>query len=58
MESNPIDELLQNLQMQSEEFYRDQAFNYKRSDEYQKMVSLYPALENSIGLCVNEELIN
>ena len=46
------------LEMASEAHYREKAESYRSSDEYGKMISLYPILETSIKNCKGENLIN
>ena len=46
-----------NLQMANEDFYRNQAMCYRKSDEYNQMIELYPVLRHTIGACENERLI-
>ena len=47
-----------NLEMETKEHYRQKAKGYKISEEYGKMISLYPALETSIKDCHGENLID
>ena len=47
-----------NLEMETEEQYRKKAKSYRISNEYGKMVSLYPVLESSIKNCHGENLID
>tara|TARA_Y100001968_G_C19368889_1_gene724027 strand:- start:549 stop:743 length:195 start_codon:yes stop_codon:yes gene_type:complete len=46
-----------NLEMESLENYRALAKTYRSSDEYSKMIDLYPALQTSIKDCRNERLV-
>ena len=46
------------LEMETDEHYRKLAEKYRISDEYSRMVGLYPALKSSIKHCRNEKLIN
>ena len=45
------------LEMANEAFYRNQADSYRNSDEYNRMINLYPVLKNSIGECKNERFV-
>ena len=45
------------LEMETVEHYRKVAEKYRVSDEYTKMVGLYPTLKTSINDCQNEKLI-
>ncbi len=45
------------LEMETVEHYRKVAQKYRISDEYSKMIGLYPVLETSINDCVDEKLI-
>ena len=45
------------LEMANEAFYRNQADCYRNSEEYSRMISLYPVLKNSIGECKDERFI-
>ncbi len=47
-----------NLEMANDDAYKKMAKGYKDSDEYNKMINLYPVLESSIKDCKNEKLIN
>ena len=49
---------MRELEMATEDHYRKQALFYKRSDEYIRMVDLYPILQTTINDCRNEELVN
>ena len=46
-----------NLEMANEAFYRSQADSYRNSDEYNRMVNLYPVLKTTIGECENERFV-
>ena len=46
-----------NLDMESLENYRALAKTYRNSDEYSKMIDLYPTLQTSIKDCKNERLV-
>jgi len=46
-----------NLEMANEAYYRDQANSYRNSDEYNRMVNLYPVLKTTIGECKNERFV-
>ena len=43
--------------MATEEHYRQQAACYRSSEEYTKMLNLYPVMQNSIESCKDEPLI-
>ena len=47
-----------NVEMETEEQYRQKAKSYRISTQYGKMVSLYPILETSIKDCHGENLID
>ena len=46
------------LEMATIETYRQMAAIYKTSEQYSKMINLYPILETSIKDCEDESLIN
>ncbi len=46
------------LEMETVERYRRMAEGYRCSDEYSKMINLYPVLQTSINDCKDEKLIN
>ena len=46
------------LTMKSESHYKKAADNYRRSDQYIRMINLYPILENTLIDCKNENLIS
>ena len=46
-----------NLEMETEDHYREKANVYRTSPEYGKMISLYPILETSIKDCKGEILV-
>ena len=46
-----------NMGMANEEQYREKAESYRSSDEYRKMIGLYPILKESLGDCQQEELV-
>ena len=48
---------LNNLEMETEDHYREKAIFYRTSPEYGKMISLYPILETSIKDCKGENLV-
>ena len=48
---------LNNLEMETEDQYREKANVYRTSPEYGKMISLYPILETSINDCKGENLV-
>ena len=45
------------LTMKSEGHYKKAAENYRRSEQYNNMIDLYPILQNSLIDCKNESLI-
>ena len=45
------------LEMETVEHYRKIAEGYRCSDEYSKMIGLYPTLETSIKDCSGEKLV-
>ena len=45
------------MEMANEEQYRERAACYRSSDEYRKMIGLYPILKESLGDCQQEELV-
>ena len=46
------------LEMKTVEDYKKIAQGYRCSDEYSKMLGLYPILRTSIKDCKGEELVN
>ncbi len=46
------------LEMKSEVHYKKAAKNYKQSEQYIRMINLYPTLQNTLIECKNENLIN
>ncbi len=46
-----------NLEMETEDQYKLKAKNYRSSEEYSKMISLYPILKSSINECKDEILV-
>ena len=46
------------LEMNSEVHYKKAAKNYKQSEQYIRMINLYPTLQNTLIECKNENLIN
>ena len=57
MSNNQIESSLTTLKMATEEHYRQQAACYRSSEEYTKMLNLYPVMQNSIESCKDEPLI-
>lgn len=47
-----------NLEMETEEHYRQKAKSYRVSTQYGKMIALYSVLETSIKDCHGENLID
>ena len=45
------------LEMKSEVHYQKAAKLYKKSQQYIKMINLYPTLQNTLIDCKNENLI-
>ena len=45
------------LEMKSEVHYQNAAKLYKKSQQYIKMIHLYPTLQNTLIDCKNENLI-
>ena len=45
------------LTMKSEGHYKKAAENYRRSKQYNKMINLYPILQDTLINCKNENLI-
>ena len=45
------------LEMKSEGHYKKAAKSYRESDEYIKMINLYPILQNTLIDCKDENLI-
>ena len=45
------------LTMMSEGHYKKAAENYRKSQQYNNMISLYPILQNTLLDCKNESLI-
>ena len=46
-----------NMSMATKEHYELQAASYRSSDEYIRMIGLYPILKNSIEACEDEILV-
>ena len=45
------------LEMKSEGHYKKAAKSYRKSQQYIKMITLYPTLQNTLIDCKNENLI-
>ena len=45
------------LEMKSEFHYQKVAKTYKKSQQYIKMINLYPTLQNTLIDCQNENLV-
>ena len=45
------------LEMKSEVHYKRTAQSYRKSQQYIKMINLYPTLQNTLIECKNENLI-
>ena len=45
------------LEMKSEVHYKKAAKSYRKSQQYIKMLNLYPTLQNTLIECKNENLI-
>ena len=45
------------LTMKSEVHYKKAAANYRKSQQYNNMINLYPILQNTLLDCKNESLI-
>tara|TARA_Y100001968_G_scaffold319311_1_gene350641 strand:+ start:653 stop:829 length:177 start_codon:yes stop_codon:yes gene_type:complete len=45
------------LEMATVDHYRQVAKGYRCSQEYEKMITLYPVLQTSINDCKNERLV-
>ena len=45
------------LEMKSEFHYKKAAKNYRKSQQYIKMINLYPTLQNTLIECKDENLI-
>ena len=45
------------LEMKSEVHYKKAAISYKKSQQYTKMIHLYPTLQNTLIECKDENLI-
>ena len=45
------------LEMKSEGHYKKAANSYRKSEQYIKMINLYPTLQNTLIDCKNENLI-
>ena len=45
------------LEMKSEGHYRKAAKTYRKSEQYINMINLYPTLQNTLGECKDENLI-
>ncbi len=45
------------LEMKSEVHYKKAAKSYRKSQQYMKMINLYPTLQNTLIECRDENLI-
>ena len=45
------------LEMKSEVHYKKAAKSYRKSQQYIKMINLYPTLQNTLADCKDENLI-
>ena len=45
------------LEMKSEVHYKKAAKSYRKSQQYLKMINLYPTLQNTLNDCKDENLI-
>ena len=45
------------LEMKSEVHYKKAAKSYRKSQQYIKMINLYPTLQNTLNDCKDENLI-
>ena len=45
------------LEMKSEGHYKKVAKSYRKSEQYIKMINLYPTLQNTLIDCRNENLV-
>ena len=45
------------LEMKSEGHYKEAAKSYRKSEQYIKMINLYPTLQNTLLECEDENLI-
>tara|TARA_Y100001968_G_scaffold315932_1_gene343114 strand:+ start:700 stop:876 length:177 start_codon:yes stop_codon:yes gene_type:complete len=45
------------VEMATDDYYRKVAKGYRCSEEYDKMINLYPVLQSTINECKNENLI-
>ncbi len=45
------------LEMKSEGHYKKAAKSYRKSEQYIRMINLYPTLQNTLIECKNEHLI-
>ena len=45
------------LEMKSEVHYKKAAKSYRESEQYIKMINLYPTLQNTLIECKDEDLI-
>tara|TARA_Y100001970_G_scaffold278866_1_gene385215 strand:+ start:355 stop:531 length:177 start_codon:yes stop_codon:yes gene_type:complete len=45
------------LEMKSEVHYKEAAKSYRESEQYIKMINLYPKLNNTLIDCMDENLI-
>ncbi len=57
MLNKEIENSVASLKMATEEQYRQQAACYRSSEEYSKMLNLYPTMQDAIESCRNESLI-
>ena len=46
------------LEMKSQGHYKKAARSYRKSDQYIKMINLYPILQSTLLDCKNENLVN
>ena len=46
------------LEMKSSGHYEKAARSYRKSDQYIKMINLYPILQSTLLDCKNENLVN
>ena len=45
------------LEMKSEVHYKEAAKSYRKSEQYIKMINLYPTLQNTLIECKDESLV-
>ena len=46
------------LEMKSEGHYKKAAKSYRKSEQYNKMINLYPILQNTLIDCEDENLVD